>query len=123
MSPSAEELRDRWNGQEARIAAIVADMRSPEPIDWTRNLVAPQPILFLGVGTHPRLETDAASRDLRGICLRNADLTGTSGLADTDLAFATLENVSLGEAKMNGVSFRSATFLGSSTLHRARARH
>jgi Ion channel/Pentapeptide repeats (8 copies) len=122
-SVSKAGLRDRWVGQEDRMAAIVADLKSTGPSgDWTRHLLKQpdgrlDPLPFIDECARPCYPGDAARRDLRGITLRNIDLCRTTALADTTLDYAILENVQLREASLTGSSFVGAHFTGTTSMY------
>jgi len=120
MRTSRRALCRRWQGEERRVAAIVADLQSNKA-DWTRNLLASddgerRPLPFVHTCGRPKLETDAGPRDLRGITLRDVDLSGTEGLADTVLDYATFHNVRLDAASFNGASLRGVIFESGTSL-------
>jgi hypothetical protein len=122
MNEQGSILRERWRGEEERIADIVESLRTGE--DWTVHLGASEekhrealpyldtcPALALGNGSLPR--------DLRGICLNDVDLSRSQGLADSCLDYSILNGVALVRASLVGASLRSAVFLGGAMLDRA----
>lgn len=121
MMASRRRLRKRWEGQEDRVAAIVADIRKKK--DWTRNLL-PQPgrweaLPHVHSCRRQQLNVEAAPRDLRGITLRGVDLSGRDGLSDAELDFARLSSVNLKRCSLRGSSLFSAQICEQSNLDRA----
>lgn len=105
---NSDMLRARWTGEHQRIQAILDDIQDKK--DWTKNLLAAEglwgELSHIGSCRRPRLATEAAPRDLRGIFLEGVSLAESQHLADTDLDFAELRGVSLRGASLRGTSFR-----------------
>jgi hypothetical protein len=101
-------LRERWRGQEARIAAIIDDFQRNR--DWTVHLLADPmgrwkalPLIRTSVGSNG---SEGASRDLRGITLENVVLTHSDALADADLDYAVLDGIAVDGGSWRGTSLR-----------------
>src|SRR6267378_2644477 len=98
-------LRRRWKHEEPRVAAILEHLRAGK--DWTRRLLAANGrwAELEHIGTCPRrkLGDSAAPRDLRGITLRDEDLTATGGLADAVMDFAEITNVRFERCSLNNL--------------------
>jgi hypothetical protein len=122
MKTSRASLRERWIGQEWRIAAIVADLQ--EDRDWTRHLLGSAdgsngPLPQLATCQREKLDTEQAARDLRGITLANVDMMETMRLADADLDYAIFENVQMHKASLRGSSLVGVIFRGNTSLNGA----
>lgn len=106
-------LIERWKGEEHRISAIIADLKSGR--DWTVQLGANQSTgwgeLPL-ISTCPTLVSGAMPRDLRGIKFRDVDLSGCTGLADAYLKYATFDGVVMKGASLIGANLQHVTILG-----------
>jgi hypothetical protein len=117
-------LRKRWEGQDERIQAIIADARSDR--DWTRNLMPSKARKWRqlpGLDTCPprfKLLQHAAPRDLRGITLSGVDLADVTGFADTCLDLSILKGVSLDSASLTGASLRCAEVRDDCVLDRVK---
>jgi len=120
------KLRTRWEGEDARVSAIVADLRAGR--DWTKNLLA------AGQGEWndlPMLDTcprkfripwDSAPRDLRGLKLSGIDLARSYRLANACMDLCEFQGVNLRGASLKGSSlyaaeFKSDCILESVSLH------
>lgn len=125
-------LKRRWEGQGARIAAIVADLRAGR--DWTRHLRESKkggwkvlPLLHT-CPSRFRVPWDDAPRDLRGLRLCEVDLRGSDKLANTCLDMCEFRGVNLRRASLKGTSFHAAEFgvdcvLDAASLHFADLYH
>jgi hypothetical protein len=117
------DLRERWTHQEKRVEAIVEDLRCGR--DWTRNLLGKPAkrsgdLPFLGSCGRPSLATESAPRDLRGLVLRDVDLSGCEGLADSEMDGCIFEGVILQMASLAGSSLKGAVFRGGCVLDDAK---
>ncbi len=112
QEPTQKQLNDRWVGQDDRIACIVADIRAG--VDWTRNLITrPDKTwtqLPLIETCSPQFNGDGLQcvRDLRGIGLKDCDLSQTEKLAGTCLDYCCLANVDFDGSSLIGASFRGS---------------
>lgn len=118
-------LKKRWQGQEDRISSIIDDLQAGR--DWTRNLVAKGEVWedLPGLEGCPveRLAADYSKRDLRGLELRDVDLSGTGGLADSCLDFCEFKGVSLRGSNLRGTRMRRAKVSQASVLDGANLDH
>lgn len=126
MKPSRAELRSRWNTEEARVAAIMTDLRAGA--NWTRHLVADpegfeRAIPYLSSCDRAIVAGEIVPRDLRGIVFRNIDLIGSAVLSDTALDHSILDSVHLEGASLTGSSFRDAMLCGTTSLQGVVAQH
>ena len=76
------KLITRWHGEDARISAIISDLILGQ--DWTVNLLENAAFGWktldgLETCSMNKLPSEATCRDLRGILLKDIDLTGRLG--------------------------------------------
>jgi uncharacterized protein YjbI with pentapeptide repeats len=125
---TASRLRNRWKHQEARVSTICLDLlkeQSHEAKDWTQHLLASHTAGWSdlrGLNTCPRAyhhRGQKAPRDLRGILLKDLDLSDCGALADTCLDYATFDGVVLHGASLRGASLQRATFRSNCVLDSA----
>jgi hypothetical protein len=125
MKQKLKSLRERWRHEEMRVDAILADIKVGK--DWTIHLLhapdgSPKPLPYIDECRYKKIGKGAAPRDLRGVVIRNADLTNTTGLADTCLDGAILHNVHLPQASLTGSSLAYCVLSGTTSLMGAEAR-
>lgn len=109
-----EDLVTRWDGQEKRIRAILADIEANR--DWTHRLLASEedgwdrPLPHVETCNRPRLHNEACPRDLRGLIFSGANLSHSERLADTCLDGCRFDKVLLNGASLIGASLRGVRF-------------
>jgi uncharacterized protein YjbI with pentapeptide repeats len=119
-------LRERWRGEDYRIAAIIESVRVGD--DWTQHLCEDKnsgrrELPFLDSCPKGRLESEAAPRDLRGVSLHGVDVSGSTGLADTCLDHASFDDVQLRTASLRGCLLRNARVAANCSLVKSSAQH
>jgi uncharacterized protein YjbI with pentapeptide repeats len=118
-----KSLRERWEGEEARIRKILTSIKREE--DWTIHLEG----LKL-VNQIPAVEGEKYGRDLRGVNfraenlkevdLRGANLTGAilykADLSGADLSATDLAKAVLGYADLSGANLKGAVLKGADLI-------
>jgi len=119
------KLKNRWTNQESRIEAIIRDIKNNN--DWTKRLLENKD---LGWGELPLLDTcpnrfklpnESASRDLRGISLRNVNFSGNRDLNNICFDLSVFDDLIFDDSALNGSSFRYVKFGHQCSLQRIEA--
>lgn len=113
-------LQARWRGQDARLAAIVADIQAGD--DWTSRLLDDPGGRWKELARVREVATtggEAAGRDLRGISLRGVKLAGVRRLSDARFDYAVLNAVDFSGTSLVNCNFEQSVIDAHSSFEHA----